>query len=112
MKVKLDFDKEQQVAIPLDSGGKKLVYAKLIQFDCIPNFIFTIHEYDFPENKWVVSELSTGMKVVEATSRALAVTLAKQKLEKHKDGLVSIVNNSIKIIAKNGLVFPLNKIEE
>lgn len=112
MKVKLDFKKEQLIHIPLDSGNDTTVYAKLIQFDSVPDFNFTIHEYDFPENKWVVSELSTGMKVVEATSRALVMTLAKHKLEKHKKKFVSILNNAIKIIKEQGFRFPLNEIEE
>ena len=112
MKIKLDFKKEQLIDIPLDNGSKSGVYGKLIQFDFIPDFKFTIHEYEFPETKWVVSELSTGMQIVYASSRAMAITLAKQKLEKHKEKFVSIMNNAIKVIKKQGFRFPINEIEE
>jgi lysine/ornithine N-monooxygenase len=112
MKVKLDYKKAQLIDIPLDSGIRSSVYVKLIQFDFIPDFMFTIHELELPETKWVVSELSTGMKVVEATSRALVMTLAKQKLEKHKEIFSAIINSAIKTIKKEKFKFPINEIEE
>jgi hypothetical protein len=112
MKIKLDFNEEQQIVIPLEGGGKSSVYAKLIKFDCITDFNFTIHDYELPERKFVVSELSTGMQIVSASSSAMVKSLAKQKLENHKDGFTAIINNAIKLLKKQGFRFPLNEIEE
>ena len=112
MKIKLDFNKEQQIVIPLENGNKSSVYAKLIKFDCIPDFNFAIHEYEIPERKFVVSELSTGMQIANAGSRERAIAVAKSKLEKHKKKFASIMNNAIKIIKEQGFRFPLNEIEE
>ena len=112
MKIKLDFNKEQQIVIPLEGGGKSSVYAKLIKFDCITDFNFTIHDYELPERKFVVSELSTGMQIVSASSSAMVKSLAKQKLEKNKGEFVSIMANAVRVIKEQGFRFPINEIGE